>query len=232
MRIVNQYFGIGDVIFSMSAIRSLGDKIIWPVMTDYVTGLNLAYPDINFIDWKALNIDYSRRDRYSIEDADVIPLRFQDSPLSECMKLKYLYFGMDWRKWKEEAMWDRNFEKEISLYEKLNPTGEPFNLVNYRFGTDDRTNQVAAHSIQYPLPQNGLKNIMMDLQPGYSLFDWATIIELAATVRTISTSIIYLFELLEIGANEIHIYIRRPFENSHKNYEYLLSKDKPYILEL
>jgi hypothetical protein len=56
---------------------------------------------------------------------------------------------------------------------------------------------------------------------GYSLFDWAAVMEQAVEIHTVSTSIIYLLELLHLRA---HIYIRRPDERSHSYYDYLLEQ--------
>lgn len=233
MRIIIQRFGQGDIIFSMSAIRSLNDKILWPVLPEYVEYNNRAYPDIMFVNWEDFKIDYNRKDEYTYHGAKVIPLAWQDTPLTECMKNKYLFLGRDWTTWKQNAHWVRDSHKEAALFKYLGlEWGEPFNLINVKFGCWTKQGLgVGVSTSIFSFPQNGFKNVFMDMVPGFSLFDWALVIQKAATIHIVSTSIIYLLELLKLEAKEIHIYIRRPNECDHRNYEYILSKDKPYILE-
>lgn len=224
-----QRFGLGDVIFSMSAIRSLGDKILWPVMPYYVEGCNRAYPDITFIDYNLMNIDWMNKSEVQIADGVILPLAWQDTPLRNCMKLKYDFFGLPWNNWKANAMWTRDRWKERELFEKLDIKG-PFNLISSRYGNDVRGNNPSPHSIMFPLPTNGLPNVHMSMISGFSLFDWAEVIEEATEIHAVSSSIIYLLELLELNAKKIHIHIRKPFEKSHENYQYILTSHN-YILE-
>jgi hypothetical protein len=224
MVVINQYFGIGDAIFSMTAIKSLGVEILWPVLPHYVEGLKRAYPEIAFINWEDLKIDYNRKDRYQEKDMIVIPLRFQDKPLKDCMKNKYSYFGFDWRNWKMSGMYKRYVKPEYELYKLLNPTKEPYNLIWETFQCDFN----GVHRITPP--DNGLKNIYHSHIDGFSLFDWSILIEEATTIHAVSSSNIYLFELLDLRAKEIKLYLRLPQEKTHENYSYIL-RSHPYVLE-
>lgn len=229
MKIIMQRFGIGDVIFSMTAIRLLGDKVLWPVMPYYVEALNRAYPDIHFIDYTLMNINWMDSGEKHFQDATIIPLAWQDSPLRECMKKKYGYFGLDWTMWKENAKWERSSMRENQLYDQLNIKG-PFNLISNRYGNDVNSNQPSPHSLAFREPDNGLQNVHMSMIPGFSLFDWAKVIEQAENIYIVSTSTIYLLELLQLKAKEIHIHIRKPLEKTHDNYSYILTSHN-YILE-
>lgn len=236
--IISQPFGLGDVIFSMTAIRKLKNEtntIIWPVLPEYVEGLNYAYPEIQFKDWtQTTGIDYNRKDRHKIDaDTEYIPLRWQDVPLKECMKNKYGYFGYDYHDWKKNADYKRNYEKEFELFYELGlKFGDRYNLINSTFGcTKDGTiAKPGQHNINSMWWDNkGGKDIMFEIKEGYSMFDWSTVIQNATNVYTVSTSSLYLFELLDMRAEEIHLYLRKPFEKNHDNYSYLLSS-KNYIL--
>lgn len=229
MKIILQPFGIGDVIFSMGAIKMLNDKILWPVLPEYASDLNRAYPDIHFIDWNLVKVDYNRKDRHFHQDAEVIPLRWQDVPIWECMKNKFAYFGLDWKLWRPGAMWKRDYEKEFALVKRLDiERGEKFNLINIKWGCQSRDGlRPGASYVSFKAVDNGLRNIVLDIIPGYSLFDWSTIIERAANIHTVSTSLLYLIELLRLSAKEIHLY-RRPNEKDFKNVDYIFSKN--YIL--
>lgn len=221
-----QPWGLGDVIFSMSAVRSLNDDIIWPVMPYYVKQLSDAYPDMTFIDWRLLNIDYNRKDRYELHGYDVIPLRWQDSPLVDCMKKKYAYFNLDWHDWKYDVEWLRDYNKEEFLFQLLHLVeGERYNLISTKFGNDSINNKPSPHSMIFKEPDNGLINIHMTMIEGFSLFDWAKVIERAERIDFVSSSLLYLVELLELEAKEIHIYPRLPFEKNLACVDYIFSKN-------
>lgn len=224
MKLILQRFGLGDVIFSMSAIRKLNDKIIWPVLSHYVDGCNRAYPDIFFIDSKLLNIDFNRKDQYNVVDLTIIPLAHQDIPVQDAMMNKYRYFGFDWKEWKMHAYYQRDKLKEISLFNHLGlQPDEEYNLISETFQCDfNGTKKIQLN--------NGLKNIYVRQIPGYSLFDWSMIFERATNIHVVSSSNIYLLELLTLKAKEIKIYIRHPRERDHSNYDYILTSHN-YILE-
>jgi hypothetical protein len=204
-----------------------------------VEGLNRAYPDIFFIDRNLVNLDFNRKDRYQLGDLEIIPLAWQDTPLIDCMKNKYRYFGLDWNKWKEWRVWNkdaeggawflRDREKESSLVKHLNiRNNDKYNLVNVNFGCWSPSGLRPGTSHVPVLVDNGLRNITLDFIPGYSLFDWAAVIERATNIHTVSTSIFYLLELLKLSAKEIHLYPRKPREINFRNIDYLFTKK--YIL--
>lgn len=224
MIIVNQPAGLGDVIFSMTAIRRLNDKILWPVMPAYVEGLNRAYPDITFLDFRLLNINYNEKERYKVLDIDVIPLKWKDIPVQDCMLNKYKYFGLSWEIWKDDARYFRDHEREDALFNLLGlREGEKYNLISETFQADFKGRK----DIKV---ENDYKNIYVTKTDGYSLFDWSKVFEQAATIHAVASSNIYLFELLGLQANEIKIYLRTPRETDHSHYQFLL-KSHDYILE-
>jgi hypothetical protein len=88
----------------------------------------------------------------------------------------------------------RNLEKESKLIEFLKlEDNEPFNLINRNFGTPPnfKTND-------HINPLNGLKNIYMDILPGFNIFDWIRVIENAREIHTMETSLYYILEKLGI----------------------------------
>lgn len=216
-----QYFGIGDVIFCMSLVRSWINedrKVVWGVLPDFVEGLNLAYPDIKFVDYKSLPIDYNCKEEKDMNGYRLVPLRWNVEllgvPYQRCMETKYTLFDKDWKDWQQNAAFNRDEAKEEELYQLLTG-GEPYVLVNRFF----RSNSTGVVKVDY---QGDLPIVYMERYHHYSLFDWAKVIENATEIHTVSTSVIYLLELLQLKAERICIYIRRPDENSHKNYDYIL----------
>lgn len=220
----NQFFGLGDIIFEQTLMRDYlrpCDKILWPVERQFIEGLNRAYPWITFRDRRHINIDYDRKDEYIVNDMKVLPLRWADSlmnvPYSDCMKSKYMLYGMDWTKWKEKSGWLRDMKREQDLWYLLGiHSGRPYNLLNTTFGSESQLN--------IPIViNNGLPTVHMRTIEGFSLFDWAMVIQEAAHIHTVSTSIIYLLEILPLRAKTVNIYPRKPIEQDLRNVAYLLT---------
>lgn len=225
---VLQHFGIGDVIFSQTAIRNQygGEDILWPVLPGYVEGLNKAYPDISFVDSTGYGEMLNIKEFTDYKSYQIVPLRWSYDiikvPFWQCMMSKYMLFGLNWETWKEKAFWHRT-DKEDNLFNELGlQDGNPYALINTTFGSDFQGR------VNIKIPR-GVKVVTMRQMSGYSLFDWARVIQRASVIHTVSTSIIYMLEMLDIDATAVHIYIRRPHELSHKNYDYILKRHH-YIL--
>lgn len=222
-----QPFGIGDIIFTQTLVRTIanGNPILWPVFPQFVDQLNRAYPDVAFVNWLDCKVDYDCKEQREImhngAPAVLLPIRWADSilkvPYSQCMRAKYDLYGLDYREWKRDAMWVRSEDKDLRA---IKP-GE-YNFVNNNFGSD-----AALHT--YIITTNGLPNVFMEVLPEYSLFDWSRLIVNATEIHTVSTSIIYLLEMLDLKAKEVHLYPRKPIEQDFRNVEYLLQKHK-YVL--
>lgn len=227
--IILQYFGIGDIIFSQSIARRFineGYHVVWPVEPYFVEGLRRAYPDITFVDWTKFPTDYNLKEDVETSGLRFIPLRWADQimkvPFRDCMKSKYMLYKMPWENWKDGAIYLRDPKKEAQLFSMLGCGNGPYTLCNTWYKSHGRG------EIKI-LTNDGLPRVNMQTLDGFSLFDWSLVIQRAENIHTVSTSIIYLLELLQLQAKKICIYIRRPQESSHKNYDYLL-KSHPYTL--
>jgi hypothetical protein len=221
--IVLQPHGIGDHIFCQQLIKEIANgPIIWPVLDKFLPGLKAAYPDVTWIPTGIIPGTWEniKRDQ-AIQNNRIIPIRFADQiqrvPYQFCMRSKYDMYQLDWKTW-NQTMYCRNMEKELQLFDLVvsNPD-EPFCLVNRNFTS------VGNKAVQIK-PDSGLQIVEMQEYSGYSLFDWSLVIEKATEIHTVSTSIIYLLELLDLKCKDPHIYIRRPDESNHKNYDYILRK--------
>jgi hypothetical protein len=230
--LINQPFGVGDILFCQSIAQhyvKMGHKVLWPVEPVYVS-LQKHFPDIFFIDRNLLTIDLDKQGFRVEAGISIIPIRFSDTvqqvPYKDVMRAKYDMLRMDFRRWKENCVIKRDVEKEKELYyQKLGlQDGERFVLVSENFTTGGKRQRSLPVSTE-------LKIIYMTPVDGFTIIDWLMVIERAEIIHAVSSANIYLFELFELSAKRIHLYIRRPNESSHINYEYLLSKTKPYILE-
>jgi hypothetical protein len=219
-----QYFGIGDVIFTQTLVSTIaqGDKILWPVLPHFVEGLNRAYPDITFMDYRHVNVNYNCKSDIEIGETRLLPIRWADSlmkvPYDQCMRAKYDLYGLDWQQWKNKAAWQNDVKRQMELVQHLGlDLTEPFCLVNNTFGSESR------HKVSI-MQKSGIKHVVMSTIEGFSLFDWTGIMQYATEIHTVSSSIIYLLEMMELKAKEIHIYKREPIEKNHDNYSYILQK--------
>lgn len=219
-----QYFGLGDIIYEQTLVRKIAgnNPILWPVQANYVQDLNRAYPDIVFVDKDKIIIDYNRKDEYEEYGLRYLPLRWADAilkvPYSLCMKSKYDLYNMDFKIWKQNAMWKRDRDAEGRLYRELGCDKGPYVMCNTIFGSDSQ--------LKIPTPElpTGLNQIVMRSVEGYSLFDWALILEHASAIFTVSTSLIYILELLELKTKEINLFVRKPIEKDFTTIDYLLDK--------
>lgn len=226
--IVQQYFGAGDAIFGQTIANDFideGYKVIWPLLPAFVEGFNRAYPKVTFIDHNLVKVNYENKEFKEIDGIMMLPMRYSESlmgkPYKFHMESKYSYLGKDWRRWKE-TMFRRDANKEFELMRTLGiEQADRYNLVSTTFGSN------AQRKININV-NNDYKNIEMVPVPGYSLFDWSRVIQNAETIHAVSSASLYLFELLDLSAKEIHIYNRAPVEPNLDYVRFLLSKN--YIL--
>lgn len=225
--IVNQPFGIGDIIYCQTAVREVAkingyDKIKWLALPQFVDQCRRAYPDIEWLNCQEQLFDLNVQYEYDYKGDRVLPLRFNVEimkvPYSQCMASKYSMFGMDYRDWKQDAKWLRDGLKELELYRLLKPPAK-YNLINTTYRSDfGRTVPIK--------PDNDLPCVVMTNIPGYSMFDWEQVIRNATEIHTVSTGLFYMLELLNLK-QPIHLYPRKPEEKDFKNIDYLFTK--PYI---
>lgn len=223
VKIMNQFFGLGDILFCMTIVRDWikqGHKVLWPVEPQYVN-INKHFPEVTFVDKSIVAIDYNKEAEVSGNGYQVVPMRFTHRMLkvgmNECMKVKYDYVGTDWKRWRE-LTWVRDEKAEDMLFKKLGlKEGEKYILVNETFQSDNK-GRVAI------VPSHGTRVVKMSLVEGFTLLDWAKVIENAQEIHTVSTSIVYMLDVMELKASKVAIYIRRPQENNHDNYRNLLTK--------
>lgn len=235
-----QYFGIGDVIYTMQLVKTLAlqheietgedSKIVWGVMPQFVEGLQRAYPDVSFVDYRLINIDYNCRTEKEVmlpAPGKLLPIRWADSILGvsydKCMRAKYDMYGKNYRSWIAGAGFTRDKKQENDLLEMIleSTNNKPFILVNEYYQSDGN----GVRKI-YVEPENGEEIVYMNEWGAFSLFDWAGVIEAAEEVHTVSTSLFYLLELLNLKS-PAHLY-SRPTDPHFKHIDYLFSK--PYIL--
>ena len=219
--IYNQFFGVGDIMFIEPLMRMSfldGHKVILPVL-DKFYDIRHHFPYIDVVMKGDLDIDYECKKIVETDDDIIYPVRwsreFFNSPLHCTMKNKYRMFGVDLEVWRSFTFL-RHYDRELELMKSLNIQGE-FNLLNHNW-----------HSFRDSYKDfnvdNGLQNIEMRFIHGFTIMDWAGVIEQATTIHSVNTSILYLLETLNV-TNDIHLYSRREDGADYKQTEYLRSKE-------
>lgn len=216
--LILQPFGIGDVIFSRTLVKMLGDyQVTWPVMDRFVNDLNRAYPDINFIPASQSPVDLELKRDIEVSGFRTIPIRWSNfimrTTYNRVMRAKYDMYKFDYRLWRKAALWERDIKKENELFELLELEGKEYTLINSYFGSDGQ--------FKIDIPVSGIE--MRDI-PGYSLFDWAKVFENSKEIHTVSTSILYVLDML--NTCDVNVYVRKPIEKSHQNYNYIFNANK------
>lgn len=219
---------IGDIIWCQSIAQNFieqGHSVVWPVASHYYEGCRFAYPDIDFVPDRIVRQElFNVKEKKEIDGMMIAPIRWSDSymkvPYKYVMKSKFDMYDLDWKIWRNHAMWERDMNKERNLMKLLGINGTPFNFINKRFGTN------AERSVEIEV-KNDYRNIEMSEIEGYSLFDWTGVLLSAAEIHTVSTSLLFMMEVLPI-TSPIHLYCRKPIEKDFSFVDYIFTK--PYII--
>jgi len=220
--IINQFRGIGDILYVIPLIRKLkeeGHTVLYPTI---FPELYPYFPDICFIKKEFINIDYEDHAFIKTKNVIILPLRFADTILKvsyrNCMAAKYRLMDLPANLWRT-LTWKRNLKKEKELFYNVLRLEDniKYNLINNNF-LSDFSRKTDIHI------SNGLSNILMEKKVDYSLLDWGMVIENASNIHTVGTSLIYIIEILNVKADELHVYKRLGVENHHEYYDYILTK--------
>jgi hypothetical protein len=213
--LINQPFGIGDILFLSPLIQYIDAKeIIWPIVDhyywikDYITFFNLQ-----FIKQSEFNInDYI--------EYNVVPFQHAHSLIPEaddCMQAKYMLLNADPELWRTISF-NRNQEKENQLKQYLNiSSSDKFIFVNNNFAGPEYNYKVDIK------PQTNLKIIHQKYIEGFTLLDWCGILEQASEIHTVSTALFFVIEALKLEKTSLHLYPRKPLDKDLSPIKTLIS---------
>jgi hypothetical protein len=213
--LIYQPAGIGDIFYSLGIAyhyKKQGYRIIWPVVKE-ILNLQPYIKDIEFYDWES---NFPKKEYYNhdnlklIQDDDFVFLpihRSTDIIGGLIMPSKYELNKLDSKIWKENFEWKRDFQKEDELFNNILclSEDETYILVNQNFVTPPRT-------IKFPIDiDTEHKIIPMNYIEGYTVFDWAKVIENASGIITIDTCIQYMIDKLNTKAEFYYCYLRNGY---------------------
>lgn len=198
-------------------------------------GLQRAYPQIEWVNCNEFRADYNCKVDTEINGMRHIPLRWSDgwngTPYRDCMANKYKMYDLDWQMWRDGAMWQRDEEKENKLLDNFGGVEEvsKYVLVNMTFGSDMKHHVPIKLEHEFSCENPNGKHVI-DMggygRLGYSLFDWAKVLENVEEIHTVSTSIIYILEMLDLKAKEVNLYNRTIKGQGFETVDYILQKHK------
>jgi hypothetical protein len=205
--LIFQPAGIGDVFFLQKMIDfyiSEDYKVVYPLLPqlmyikDYIKKENLEFYSVedNFPFKEKIN-----HNNLILEDDFIfIPTHIADRiyPNMSCMESKYKLVNMDYSDWMKYFSFERNIEKENSLYyDVLKLTdNDTYTLINNTWGTPPNT---ASKPIEY---EQNEKIINIKIIPEFTVFDWCKVIENASHISIVDTSLNYIIETLELKSKK------------------------------
>ena len=202
--VINQPFGIGDILFLSPLISNLDvEHIVWPVVDHYYWVKDyVVIPNLQFI----------KQSRFSIheyQDYVEVPLQHAHSLVpqaKDCMEAKYMLLEADPELWRT-LTFNRNRERETLLkqYLNINP-GDEFVFINNNFAGPEYSYRVDIK------PETNLKIVYQEYIDGFTLLDWSGVLEQASEIHTVSTANFFVIEALKLKETPLHLYPRKPLD--------------------
>jgi hypothetical protein len=210
--LVNQYFGLGDIIYVQTLLEDLSKNynILFPIADEYywIVPYLKSNQNINYIKKSQCSINlenpYPTENYFPLRWATQLHRKLSPTDYSHdhtVMEDKYLIFNKDPKSWiKHEFV--RDYVKENELYELL---GSPTNfvLINNNFGS----NTVGAGKSNISKLSEE-KVVELSIKKGYTMFDWLKVVENAKEIHTISTSLVFLCDKYANEHCKKSVYIR------------------------
>jgi hypothetical protein len=213
--LINQPFGIGDILFLSPLVKYIdAEEIVWPVVDhyywikDYIIFSNLQF------------IKQSKFDINNYAEYNTIPFQHAHSLIPEaedCMQAKYMLLHADPELWRT-VTFNRNIEKENQLKQYLNiSSDDKFIFVNNNFAGPEYNYKVDIK------PQTDLKIIYQNYIEGFTLLDWCGVLEQASEIHTVVTSLFFIIEALKLEKIPLHLYPRKPLDKDLSPIKTLIS---------
>lgn len=239
--VVNQYFGLGDILFIEPIYRylhkDLGLSVIAPIQDGYLwIGHHIKYVEFKGI--SEFNMDYERFDfgllksieGEIIKDTAYLPLRFSDqiyrnlnphdsSASRYWMTDKYSVLGLDPKMWSSISL-ERDFKKEENLKSIVlkEIEGSEYDFCNSFYQNSLNINLDLEKKVERDIPIVSMSKI-----EGFSMVDWCGVIEGAKRIHTVSTSLLYMIQSIYQEEKEYHLYPRLPERGFYTVEEFLPS---------
>lgn len=202
--IINQPFGIGDILFLSPLIKQLDiEHAVWPIVDHYYwVNDYIKIDNLSFVKQSTFNpLYYADYNEIPLQHAHYLVPEAQD-----CMQAKYMLLNADPESWRA-LTFNRNKEKENQLKQYLNINiNDKFIFANNNFAGPEYNYKVDIK------PQTDLKIIYQEYIKGFTLLDWCGVLEQAEEIHTVSTSLFFVIEALNLEKTPLHLYPRKPLD--------------------
>lgn len=221
--LIKQSKGLGDIFFcqKIGLILKKSNSVIWPVIKKYLY-IKDYLPDIEYCNLEesfAFKDEYNYAQKGKITEFDsCIVVSTDGCPESEnngVMVSKYNLLNLAYNDWLSFFNFKRDTNRENELFNKLNPTNEPYIFINKNIGGPGDES-----SWNFDVPTDK-KIIELREYEDYNIFDWCKILENASEFYIMETCISYLIEKLNTNCTQYKMYHRSP--STSPNYKEFLS---------
>lgn len=214
--IIDQPFGIGDILFLSPLIKQLDvEEAVWPVV-DHYYWINdyLSINNLSFIKQSEF-----QKERY--QDFITVPFQHAHSIVGnraqDCMEAKYLLLDADLELWKTLSF-IRNFNKEQKLIELLDlDIKSSYVFINNHFASKEFNYKTSIAL------DSDLKVVYMEYVSGFTLLDWCGVIEHASEIHTVSTALFFVLKAIKPKV-PMHLYPRKPLDKDLTPIKTLIDK--------
>jgi hypothetical protein len=199
--LIYQPAGIGDIFYSLGIAnhyKKQGYRIIWPVVKE-ILDLQNYIKDVEFYDWQN---EFPKKEYYYNDNLNIIQTKeFVFLPLHRATDILGGLVMPSKYKLKEDTL----YTNMLGLAEN-----EQYILVNQNFVTPPRT-------MKFPIKlDTEYKMVPMNYIEGYSVLDWAKVLENASGIVTIDTCIQYMIDKLNTKAEFYYCYLRNNYGTYHQ----------------
>ena len=216
--VIKQPAGIGDVFFLQKVAhtyREKGCEIIWPLrddifwISDYIPNISWYRESDNFPGKELFRYaGFRETDNFIYIDTSTSDRTFNNNP-NRIMASKFQMIGLDHTDWWKYFKFNRNIEKENTLYYDilgLEDSSE-YVYVNDIVTTDIvMTERLCNKKYKYP-------SVVNRIIPNFNPFDWIKVWENAKEIHSIPTSLCFIVDVIKTKG-EIFYY---PHDQRHYN---------------
>jgi hypothetical protein len=220
--LIQQSCGLGDILFTIKVgkhFASQGYRVIWPVESVY-NQINEFIDTSGQIEFYDISESFPYKKQYGnfdtfrfteiqeISEITYVPLSrafFSNAAQSNLSSFgheaanmfgKYLMCSLDHEGWQKSFSVNRHPEKETKLLNELGLSlGDKIHLVNDKFGSPPNWTTTLNKTIHTPAE---FKRVDMSMITGFNITDWLGIIEKSRKIDTVATSIVFLFEKINL----------------------------------
>jgi len=208
--------GLGDIIIALPIaghFRDEGYDIVWPVLEEFVPGLEQAAP---WVHWVPLPYDPQGKFFYDIAMQRLRNLKVDDTlclyqsltghdfheeryfQYTSFDKYKYIRAGVPFlKKWELSKYITRNYARELDLYKQV-VKADNYAVLHLE-GSDHRAN------FDTSIIPNDWQTIEIVPMPGFYLLDWLYTIEMAQSIIMVDSVYANLVDQLGIGDDRYFI---------------------------